>query len=90
MPPNFEGEGGCIEARDEGFGHLIKYVGTGKPMCLIYDPNVKPKLDKLLGDEFLHLRKNLDRRPRIDYSDGHVTSRARAGRRGGTGTRPPW
>ena len=41
-------------------------------MCLIYDPNVKPKLDALLGDEFLHLRKNLDRRPRIDYSEGHV------------------
>ena len=72
VPPDLEGEGGCVGPQDQGFGYLIEYVGTGRPMCLIYDPNVKLALDTLLGDEFLHLRKNLDRRPRIDYSEGHV------------------
>ena len=31
-------------------------------MCLLYDPNVKPGPDSLLGEEFLRLHKNLDHR----------------------------
>ena len=72
LPPDFETEGGCIEPRGDGLEYLQEYVGTKKSMCFLYDPNVKSALDTLLGDEFLHLRKNLDFRPSIDYSDGHA------------------
>ena len=72
LPPDFETEGGCIEPRGDGFGYLQEYVGTKKSTCLLYDPNVKSGLDTLIGDEFLHLRKNLDFRPSIDYSEEHV------------------
>ena len=72
MPPDFDAEGGCIEPQVGQFKYLFEYVGTRKPMCLIYDANVKPGLDSLLGAEFLHLRKNLDRFASIDFSEGFV------------------
>ncbi len=72
MPPDFVAEGGCVEPSGDGFEYLREYVGTKKSMCLLYDPNVKPGLDNLLGGAFLHLRKNLDFRPTIDYSEGQV------------------
>ena len=72
MPPDFDAEGRCIEPREGGFKYLLEYVGTRKRMCLIHDPNVKPGLDALLGAEFLHLRKNLDRRASVDFSEGYV------------------
>ena len=72
MPPDFDAEGGCVEPGDESLAYLMAYVGTRKPMCLIYDPNVKPGLDTLRGSEFLHLRKNLDRRASIDFSEDYV------------------
>ena len=72
MPPDFDAEGGCVEPGDEGFAFLMAYVGTRKPMCLIYDPNVRPGLDALLGAKFLHLRKNLDRFASIDFSEGYI------------------
>lgn len=72
MPPDFDTEGGCVEPGDESFAYLMAFVGTRKPMCLIYDPNVRPKLDALLGAEFLHVRKNLDRHASIGFSEGYV------------------
>ena len=72
MPPDFGGEGGCVVPRPDGVGHLTEYLATKKPMCLIYDPTVKSALDELMGREFLHLRKNLDRRPTIDYYEGNL------------------
>ena len=72
MPPDFEGEGGCVEPRQDGVEYLMAYVATKKPMCLIYDPTVKSALDGLMGTEFLHLRKNLDRRPSIGYYEGNL------------------
>ena len=41
-------------------------------MCLLYEPNIKSALDAMLGAEFLHLRKNLDRRPSIDYYERNL------------------
>ena len=72
MPPDFDAEGGCVEPGDESLAYLMAYVGARKPMCLIYDPNVRPGLDALLGAEFLHLRKNLDRFASIDFSEGYI------------------
>ena len=80
LPPDFEGEGGCVEPPEEGFRQLIEYVDTGKPMC----PT------SLLGDKFLHLRRNLDRRPRIEYSEGHVYIKGSAADAKGLGGKGRW
>ena len=73
MPPDFDAEGGCFEPRVSDLVYLEQYVGTRKYLCLSYDPNVKPALDALLGPEFVHLRMNMDRRPPIDFSEGHLS-----------------
>ena len=49
MPPDFEGEGGCVEPRQDGVEYLMAYVATKKPMCLIYDPTHAVRFQRQLG-----------------------------------------
>ena len=72
VPPKLGAAGGCVEPREERFKYLIEYVDTGRHLCLMYDPNVRPRIEALLGPEFLHLRKNLERHPGIGFYEGNV------------------
>ena len=72
VPPTLGAAGGCVEPRGERFKYLIEYVDTGRHLCLMYDPNVLPRLEVLLGPKFLHLRKNLERHPGVGFHEGNV------------------
>lgn len=72
VPPKLGAAGGCIEPQGDGLRYLMEYVGAGKYLCLMYDPNVRPGLEALLGAEFLSLRKNLERNPGIGFYEGNV------------------
>lgn len=72
VPPTLGAAGGCIEPQGDGLQYLMEYVGAGKYLCLMYDPNVRPGLEALLGAEFLNLRKNLERNPGIGFYEGNV------------------
>ena len=72
IPPELGADGGCVEPQGERLNYLMQYIDSGKHLCVMYDPNVRPALEDLLGPEFLHLRKNLERHPGIGFFEGYL------------------
>ena len=60
------------DADDHGLGHLLRHVGTFEYDAVLADPEVRPRLEALLGSEFAYFLHNMLGGEKITLEDDHL------------------